>query len=711
MSINSFFSLFKSKFQRLNPIEKQQEQNAAIFVFLEYLALENARELGNSQRSDADNSLLLIVAHALNIRQEYYDSKLRSDFFSPGFSLPYYREVLSSLEENKKYFALKQGLLIYSNREDLSCLIDSNGSYRVNGKYMTLLEKFSHYMGINTSLELTIKGLIIELEEGSYAAVNDKHYEAEQKSDSEIYIIEDEFIFKQKCAILEIVLFILNSDKHSEEQNAHIIDLVTRFQILPDDDVDLNDIERINILKELNNDQITYIKSVLHRTLELRVNNEIVNLEAVLNTYGLDPVQFDIRNTVNSQNPEVINMDVILDNVKSPDEVNYEDCYDIGNVTYYKEQPLTGFLFKCDANGEILFKMQMENGLKHGVTTHYYNEGESSRLNNYKKDKLDGLQLDWFKSGKIAKICSYKKDEPNGVHKEFNEEGNLIVHTIYDNGKINGISKIFWQNGLLHQEISFVQNMKHGVTKVYTEKGELETEILFEHNEEISREINPSLPMFHFAEKIINKEYPSESLPDSPDQDIEKIKLNFRELKNASDFSSVKEILDFLYKNELVKVGVFASEYWKGYFQLSNYSSPNKVIHTDLFGESAGEAIKIINEGDEITIEGSYAKGYDLKKQAFYGQFHYWGTGIIEKEKFLNRLEEFVSENQEGLAGDIYPFLNYMDLSQEPEELMGQLEAFNIIMATGQQEYSNNISWWAPDEIKDVRFEFFFFED
>lgn len=162
MGLFSFFN--RSKFSKMSAQEKAREQGYAYLLCIEYAAESNKTEKGNDKVSDEDLKILSIASEAINIGTEYLDCELRkSNFFDESEDGNHFKEVLSSFDLKTKRLAIKQMLIVYSNREKLENLLDENGDYILKGKYMTPIEKIAYLMGINEEVEGLVNDMIYEI--------------------------------------------------------------------------------------------------------------------------------------------------------------------------------------------------------------------------------------------------------------------------------------------------------------------------------------------------------------------------------------------------------------------------------------------------------------------------------------------------------------------------------------------------------------------
>ena len=214
MGLFGFFN--RSKFSKMSAQEKAREQGYAYLLCIEYAAESNKTEKGNDKVSDEDLKILSIASEAINIGTEYLDCELRkSNFFDDSEDGNHFKEVLSSLDLKTKRLAIKQMLIIYSNREKLENLLDENGDYILKGKYMTPIEKIAYLMGINEKVEDLVKDMIYEINK---VDLNDS-----ELSNSENDLTKM-FSLKQRLAVLEMIIGSIN--ERSDEQNNFFINIV-----------------------------------------------------------------------------------------------------------------------------------------------------------------------------------------------------------------------------------------------------------------------------------------------------------------------------------------------------------------------------------------------------------------------------------------------------------------------------------------------------
>jgi len=77
-----------------------------------------------------------------------------------------------------------------------------------------------------------------------------------------------------------------------------------------------------------------------------------------------------------------------------------------------------------------------EKGLKNGLWTYYFENGEKWLEENYSDGKKHGKTTEWYKSGKKMYVANYKYDLPNGKWIIWNEDGQKISTQEYNEGTL-----------------------------------------------------------------------------------------------------------------------------------------------------------------------------------------------------------------------------------------------------------------------------------
>ena len=105
-----------------------------------------------------------------------------------------------------------------------------------------------------------------------------------------------------------------------------------------------------------------------------------------------------------------------------------------------------GLITELLENGMTL-QTNYKNGLKNGLETYYYANGQKASEGIYKNSKLEGSLTYWYDNGQKASEGFYSNDKPEGVQTAWDSDGNIESEQEYKDGELNGKS-IFYENGI-----------------------------------------------------------------------------------------------------------------------------------------------------------------------------------------------------------------------------------------------------------------------
>lgn len=154
-------------------------------------------------------------------------------------------------------------------------------------------------------------------------------------------------------------------------------------------------------------------------------------------------------------------------------EVRMKNGKKNGKAIYYHE------------NGMKSMELYYIDDMAEGISTIYYYKGTVKRNDNFKKNKLNGVSVNWDENlGYRFSEETYVEDVLNGTYKEFHPNGEVKVQGNYKNGlfdskwlyfdergvpvgeaifdKGNGILKGYYPNGKPLREVNYVNNKKNG---------------------------------------------------------------------------------------------------------------------------------------------------------------------------------------------------------------------------------------------------------
>lgn len=165
----------------------------------------------------------------------------------------------------------------------------------------------------------------------------------------------------------------------------------------------------------------------------------------------------------------------------SKTRINWEDTEDIGIVTHYKGEPFTGICFSLNDNNNLDEETELVNGLKHGKSKKYINDGTLLKESNYKNDLLDGI-IKWYSDGILSVESNYRKGENHGLHNEYDKEGRLSLQMNYNQGIKDGLYKEY-ENGELKEEGKYKDGQRDGLWKKYFNNSKLSEEGYYKEDE------------------------------------------------------------------------------------------------------------------------------------------------------------------------------------------------------------------------------------
>lgn len=150
-----------------------------------------------------------------------------------------------------------------------------------------------------------------------------------------------------------------------------------------------------------------------------------------------------------------------------------------------------------DNSAYTIFYDQKKNKVSEGKVVNKLFEGEwkyyhkASKtvmtIENYSKEKLEGMRSVFYPSGKIAEEVPYKNNLKNGLYKRYTEAGIIIEESNYKNNEFDGLA-IFRDpdNGTIVSKGKFVNGKKAGIWQFFN-KGKLDKEMNMSNLRKVSK--------------------------------------------------------------------------------------------------------------------------------------------------------------------------------------------------------------------------------
>lgn len=83
------------------------------------------------------------------------------------------------------------------------------------------------------------------------------------------------------------------------------------------------------------------------------------------------------------------------------------------------------------SNGKVKMEGNVENGLREGKWTSFYEDGMIWSETNFSKGQKDGATTTWYPSGVKRYEGFYKQNRETGIWKFYDENGNLVQEKKY----------------------------------------------------------------------------------------------------------------------------------------------------------------------------------------------------------------------------------------------------------------------------------------
>ena len=144
-----------------------------------------------------------------------------------------------------------------------------------------------------------------------------------------------------------------------------------------------------------------------------------------------------------------INSEPIKNGLES---VRYNDVYD-----YY--------------NKKLAWEVNYSNGLKHGLSTGRYIDGELKWIVNYKNGRKEGDDKRYHGSGELKSVVNYIDGLKQGEEKRYHGSGTLMSIVNFVDDLKQGEKKSYYPSGALMFSVDYIDGLKQGIERRYSESG------------------------------------------------------------------------------------------------------------------------------------------------------------------------------------------------------------------------------------------------
>jgi antitoxin component YwqK of YwqJK toxin-antitoxin module len=207
-----------------------------------------------------------------------------------------------------------------------------------------------------------------------------------------------------------------------------------------------------------------------------------------------------------------------LNSQELPDKRNYTDQdgqrqglwerrYPDGTLQYrgyFRNNHPVGELMRYFPNGN---KMAVMNFCESGINakaTLFYQDGTLAAEGNYVNEKKDsvwryysyydnrlasietwnngikhGVSSVFYENGKVSESVWYKNDSRNGPWRQYYENGSIRTETLFDNDQRNGVFKFYSPSGRIEISGQYLNNQMEGEWTYFDEFGQAATVIIY----------------------------------------------------------------------------------------------------------------------------------------------------------------------------------------------------------------------------------------
>ncbi len=265
----------------------------------------------------------------------------------------------------------------------------------------------------------------------------------------------------------------------------------------------------------------------------------------------------------------------------------------------------TGALINNFANGQLSFKMEIENGYFHGSAVGYFPNGKIRYKKAYAYNNLEGDYKYYHLNGKLLTEGVYEKGSRVGEWTNYFENGKKSSVTIYENGYEHGPMFFYNEKGFKTRKYNYSYGEYDGPQYYYSEDGKVQ--------------------MIRYYNNGILEKY---SYLGSNGKEIEPIMIEYGNADVVCKYANGKTSRTFTYK-----FGEFEGNY--------------KVFHAN--GKLAHEFENIGSKSQGTEVE-YYANGNKyIESQYYYGEKHGIETTYYSNGKVKSTVN-FVYGDEEGEA-------------------------------------------------------------
>jgi len=171
--------------------------------------------------------------------------------------------------------------------------------------------------------------------------------------------------------------------------------------------------------------------------------------------------------------------------------VKYSDLLATDSIYYLlkTQQPFTGRCIDSFPAGGVRFDFQLKNGMLHGESKLFYENGKLCEQCTYQNGKRQGTMRGWCDCGPLLYEINYTDGIPNGPTYRYADDGKMVIEQNFVMGMPQGKFIEWYLNGNKKVEQNYALGKLEGESYYWNEQGKLmRTE--YYKNDSLTRAIN-----------------------------------------------------------------------------------------------------------------------------------------------------------------------------------------------------------------------------
>lgn len=130
--------------------------------------------------------------------------------------------------------------------------------------------------------------------------------------------------------------------------------------------------------------------------------------------------------------------------------------------------------FYHDSTNQLAWIKNYYRGVKHGIHLNLDDKGDTTMVETYMNDLLNGEKRVYFTQNRLSKLMFYKDGQLNGPYVTYNLAGEKISELNYKMGKKDGVLSYYFDDGTLLRTENWNNGVKNGEFKTLYYNGTLQ---------------------------------------------------------------------------------------------------------------------------------------------------------------------------------------------------------------------------------------------